>query len=68
MDQLRVFAEGEITLADVQEMLGASGSEQVADFVDCLVGSDMATGLRLIGSSLYDQMSAEVRRALGSLA
>jgi DNA polymerase-3 subunit gamma/tau len=54
MDQLRVFVEGEITLAAVQEMLGASGSEKVADFVDCLVGSEMAAGLRLIGSIAED--------------
>ena len=54
MDQLRVFVEGEITLPSVQEMLGASGSEQVADFVDCLVGTDMAAGLRLIGSVAED--------------
>jgi DNA polymerase-3 subunit gamma/tau len=50
MDQLRVFAEGGITLAEVQDMLGASGSEQVADFVDHLVGGDMASGLRLVGA------------------
>jgi DNA polymerase-3 subunit gamma/tau len=49
MDQLRVFAEGSITLAEVQDMLGASGSEQVADFVDNLVDGDLASGLRLIG-------------------
>jgi DNA polymerase-3 subunit gamma/tau len=54
MDQLRVFAEGGITLAEVQDMLGASGSEKVADFVDCLVSGDLPTGLRLIGSVAED--------------
>ena len=28
MDQLRVFSEGKVTLAEVQDMLGASGSER----------------------------------------
>jgi DNA polymerase-3 subunit gamma/tau len=54
MDQLRVFAEGGITLAEVQDMLGASGSEQVADFVDFLLSGDLAGGLRLIGSVADD--------------
>jgi DNA polymerase-3 subunit gamma/tau len=54
MDQLRVFSEGGITLNDVQDMLGASGSEKVADFVDCLVSADLASGLRSIGSVAED--------------
>jgi DNA polymerase-3 subunit gamma/tau len=54
MDQLRVFAEVGITLAEVQDMLGASGSEKVADFVDCLVSGDLPSGLRLIGSVAED--------------
>ena len=54
MDQLRVFSEGGITLNEVQDMLGASGSEKVADFVDCLIGADLASGLRMINSVAED--------------
>lgn len=52
LDQLRVFSEGTIKLTEVQDMLGASGSERVADFVDCLVASDLSGGLRLINAVL----------------
>ncbi len=52
LDQLRVFSEGGIRLAEVQDMLGASGSERVADFVDCLVAADLPSGLRLINAVL----------------
>src|SRR5215203_3342397 len=54
MDQLRVFSEGTIKLTEVQDMLGASGSERVADFVDCLVSADLAAGLRLVNSVLNE--------------
>jgi DNA polymerase-3 subunit gamma/tau len=52
LDQLRVFAEGGIRLAEVQDMLGASGAERVADFVDCLVSADLSAGLRLVNAVL----------------
>jgi DNA polymerase-3 subunit gamma/tau len=54
LDQLRVYAEGGITVTEVQNMLGASGSERVADFVDHLVASDLAAGLRAIASASDD--------------
>lgn len=50
LDQLRVFVEGSITLQSVQDMLGAGGSEEVALFVDALVGGDLAEGLRRINT------------------
>jgi DNA polymerase-3 subunit gamma/tau len=52
MDQLRVFSEGKVTLAEVQDMLGASGSERVAEFVDYLLAGDLALGLRLVNAVL----------------
>jgi DNA polymerase-3 subunit gamma/tau len=52
MDQLRVFSEGKVTLAEVQDMLGASGSERVAEFVDYLLAGDLASGLRLVNAVL----------------
>ena len=54
LDQLRVFAESAITLESVQSLLGASGSKEVADFVDSLIGGEMATGLRQINRVLDD--------------
>ena len=52
MDQLRVFSEGKVTLAEVQDMLGASGSERVGEFVDHLLAGDLASGLRLVNAVL----------------
>ena len=52
MDQLRVFSDGKVTLAEVQDMLGASGSERVAEFVDYLLAGDLASGLRLVNAVL----------------
>src|SRR5438445_13845900 len=48
LDQLRVYVDKGITLQNVQDMLGAGGSEEVAAFVDALVAGDMAEGLRRI--------------------
>jgi DNA polymerase-3 subunit gamma/tau len=50
LDQLRVFAGGHITQKSVQDLLGASGSEQVADFVDSLVNGDLPRGLKQINA------------------
>ena len=52
LDQLRVYSDEGITLRAVQDMLGASGSEEVAQFVDTLTAGDLATGLRQINRIL----------------
>lgn len=54
LDQLRVYSEGGITLASVQDLLGASGSERVAGFVDTVIAADLAEGLRAINSVQED--------------
>jgi DNA polymerase-3 subunit gamma/tau len=54
LDQLRVYSEGGITLKNVQDMLGASASEEVAVFADSLVAGDLAAGLRQINSVVDD--------------
>ncbi|MEO6456723.1 MAG: DNA polymerase III subunit gamma/tau [Chloroflexia bacterium] len=54
LDQLRVYSDEGITLRAVQDMLGASGSEEVAQFVDTLTTGDLATGLRQINRILDD--------------
>ncbi|MBF6613350.1 MAG: DNA polymerase III subunit gamma/tau [Chloroflexi bacterium] len=54
MDQLRVYAEEGITLATVQELLGAAGGEKVAEFIDALASRDPAQGLRYINQVLEE--------------
>jgi DNA polymerase-3 subunit gamma/tau len=52
LDQLRVFAEGAITLESVQSLLGTSGSKEVAGFADNLIAGDLASGLRHVNRVL----------------
>jgi DNA polymerase-3 subunit gamma/tau len=52
LDQLRVFAEGAITLESVQSLLGTSGSKEVAEFADSLIAGDLASGLRHVNRVL----------------
>jgi DNA polymerase-3 subunit gamma/tau len=54
LDQLRVYSEKTITLQSVRDMLGAGGSEEVADFVDALLAKDLAGGLRRINAILEE--------------
>ncbi len=48
LDQLIVYSAGNVTLHDVQQMLGVMNIEAVADFVDSLSAGDMAGGLEQI--------------------
>ncbi len=48
LDQLRAYAEGEITAAQVESLLGAGGIEAVRELVASLFRKDLAGGLRLI--------------------
>ncbi len=57
MDQLRVYAEEGITLATVQDLLGAAGGEKVADFIDALAARDPAQGLRYINEVLEEGLA-----------
>src|SRR5687768_10021890 len=52
LDQLRVYSDEGITLRAVQDMLGASGSEEVAVFVDAITRRELAAGLRQINRIL----------------
>ncbi len=58
LDQLRVYAEEGITLKSVQDMLGTSGAEQVADFVDTMLAGDLAAGMQKINSLLDEGLDA----------
>lgn len=52
MDQLISYSGMNITLAAAQDLLGASGSEQVAAFVDDIIARDLGSGLERINSLL----------------
>lgn len=58
LDQLRVYADEGITLKSVQDMLGTSGAEQVADFVDTMLDNDLASGLTKINNLLDEGLDA----------
>jgi DNA polymerase-3 subunit gamma/tau len=58
LDQLRVYAEKGITLQSVQDMLGTSGAEQVADFADTMLAGDLAAGMQKINSLLDEGLDA----------
>ncbi|MGQ9684672.1 MAG: DNA polymerase III subunit gamma/tau, partial [Anaerolineae bacterium] len=48
LDQLAAACAEEISLAQVQSLLGAVGTGAVADLVDALIAADLGQGLRLI--------------------
>jgi DNA polymerase-3 subunit gamma/tau len=48
LDQLAAFSGDQVTLDQVQAMLGTAGGQAVVDLVDCLLRRDTAAGLLLI--------------------
>jgi DNA polymerase-3 subunit gamma/tau len=54
LDQLTAYGDAEITMAQVQSVLGAVASRSVADLVDCLVAGERARGMELINQSVWD--------------
>jgi len=52
LDQLMAYGGGEITLAQVQAILGAVPSQAVGELVDRLVARDLAGGLEAIGRAV----------------
>ncbi|PZR99227.1 MAG: DNA polymerase III subunit gamma/tau [Candidatus Chloroheliales bacterium] len=52
IDQLIAYSGQSITLAAAQDMLGATGSEQVAAFVDDMIARELGSGLERINSLL----------------
>jgi DNA polymerase-3 subunit gamma/tau len=58
LDQLRVYAEEGITLKSVQDMLGTSGAEQVADFVDTMLAGDLGAGMQMVNRLLDEGLDA----------
>jgi DNA polymerase-3 subunit gamma/tau len=72
LDQLSSFGEQEITLEQVQTMLGTVSSQAVKDLVDDLAARDVASGLGRIGRTISDgadprQLNQEVLEYLRGL-
>ena len=72
LDQLSSFGGQEITLEQVQTMLGTVSSQAVKDLVDDLAARDVASGLGRIGRTIADgahprQLNQELLEYLRSL-
>lgn len=72
LDQLSSYGGGEITLAQVQTMLGTVSSQAVKDLVDHLASCDVAAGLGQLGKAIADgadprQLSKELLEYLRGL-
>ena len=65
LDQLTAYGAGEITLTQVQAILGAVSYELVADLAESLVAGDVPSGLRLITEAIDN--GAEPRQFLGEV-
>ena len=65
LDQLTAYGAGEITLTQVQAILGAVSYELVADLAESLVAGDVPSGLRLINEAIDN--GAEPRQFLGEV-
>ena len=66
LDMVATFADGKVTLADVDELLGISEWEETGALFDALAANDGAAGVRLIGTLVDDgrDLRLFVRRAL----
>lgn len=58
LDQLSSYGQGEITLEQVQTMLGTVSSQAVKELVNHLANGDMAAGLSHIGQAIADGADA----------
>jgi len=65
LDQLAAYGASEITLAQVQAVLGSVSYELVADLAESLLARDVASGLRLINQAIDN--GAEPRQFLGEV-
>jgi DNA polymerase-3 subunit gamma/tau len=54
LDQLAAFSGDQVTLDQVQAMLGTAGGQAVVDLVDCLLRRDTSAGLQLINRVVDD--------------
>ncbi len=66
LDQVATFGAGEVTLREVDELLGSSDQEDVAELFESLAERDGARGIRLVGRLVDDgrDLRLFVRRAL----
>lgn len=56
LDQLTVYGEDEITLEQLQTLLGTVGSQRVAQFVDALIDRDAPAGLARLNTWAQEGM------------
>ncbi|MBI4317002.1 MAG: DNA polymerase III subunit gamma/tau [Chloroflexi bacterium] len=54
LDQLRSYCGQRITLADVQSVVGLSGSQAARDLVGCIASQDLAAGMLLMSQVAGD--------------
>lgn len=59
LDQMRLYSEETITLADVQAVLGTAGLEVAAQLVRFLVERELKAGLQLINKAVDDGIDVE---------
>jgi DNA polymerase-3 subunit gamma/tau len=66
LDMVVAFADGPITLKEVDELLGSSDWEETAELFDALAASDGAKGVTLVGRLVDDgrDLRLFVRRAI----
>ena len=66
LDQVATFGAGEVSLREVDELLGSSDQEDVAELFEALAEKDGARGIRLVGRLVDDgrDLRLFVRRAL----
>jgi DNA polymerase-3 subunit gamma/tau len=66
LDMVIAFANGAITLKEVDDLLGASDWEETAALFDALAAADAATGVELVGRLVDDgrDLRLFVRRAI----
>ena len=66
LDMVATFSDGNVTLADVDELLGISEWEETGQLFDALAANDGAAGVRLVGKLVDDgrDLRLFVRRAL----
>jgi len=72
LDQLMSFADGALTLAQVQAVLGARSTAEVGGFVDELIAGDVAGGFRRLHAAIENgadprQLNRQVVEHLRSL-
>jgi DNA polymerase-3 subunit gamma/tau len=54
LDQMMAFGGGQVTLAQVQQILGSVASQAMRQLADAIIGRDVSGGLNLINQTIND--------------